>query len=274
MSEIEKNNEELAKAVSDQVVEQMRKEFPKYSFGRKYNIFRDFVSLVLIAAILLCGFNWYKQYKWDTSILKSVEGYDLTVDNNGILGYTAVDFADVIVGSSARQALLIVDEQELSAPTVVTQAGLFKLGIFSKNQSVIYNGTAQYTVDVSRITSDRIEVDAASHTITITVPYPELHAVIFDPANTVVGDTEKGLLAFGDIKMTVEESKTVEAEAVARLTEKANDEKCLAKAVDYGRYVLRDFYETAIEAITKSYKVKIIFDEPAAPAQPVSEPQS
>ena len=274
MNENERTNEELAKAISNQVAEQIRKEMPKYSFSRKYNIFKDFVSVVLIIGLVLGGYNWYRQYKRDTSILKSVEGYDLTLDNNGILGYTAVDFADVIVGSSTRQSLLIVDEQELSAPTVVTQAGLFKLGIFSKNQSVIYNGTAQYTVDISKITSDKIEVDAANHTITITVPYPELHAVIFNPANTVIGDTEKGLLAFGDIKMTLDQSKTVEAEAVEKLTEKANDEKCLAKAVEYGRYVLRDFYETAIEAITKSYKVKIVFDEPAA-AQPVPEaPQS
>ncbi|MBQ6655406.1 MAG: DUF4230 domain-containing protein [Erysipelotrichaceae bacterium] len=272
MSEIEKNNEELARAVSDQVVEQIRKELPKHTFSRKYNIFKDFVSLVLIAALVLGGYNWYRQYKRDTSILKSVEGYDLTLDNNGILGYTAVDFADVIVGSSTRQSLLIVDEQELSAPTVVTQAGLFKLGIFSKNQSVVYNGTAQYTVDISKITSDKIEVDAANHTITITVPYPELHDVIFNPENTVFGDTEKGLLAFFDIKMSLEDSNTIAAEAVKKLREKALDEKCLDKAVDYGRYVLRDFYETAIEAITKSYKVKIVFDEPAAPSEPVSEP--
>ena len=274
MTENNNMNDEMVKAVSDQVVEQMKKEFPKYSFGRKYNIFKDFVSVVLIIAILLGGYNWYRQYKRDTSILKSVEGYDLTVNNNGILGYTAVDFADVVIGSSQRQALLIVDEQELSVPSVIAQAGLFKLGIFSKNQSVVYNGTAQYTVDLSKITSDKITVDAPNHTITVTVPYPQLHAVIFNPSNTVFGDTEKGLLAFGEIKMTGEEFSAIEAEAITKLQEKANDPAILKKAEDYGRYVLRDFYETAIEAITKSYKVKIVFDEPAA-AQPAPEaPQS
>ena len=274
MEENKVNNEELAKAVSDQVVEQIRSEMPKYTFSRKYNIFKDVMSVILVIAVLLGGYNWYRQYKRDTSILKSVEGYDLTVNNNGILGYTAVDFADVIVGASERQALLIIDEQELSAPSIITQAGLFKLGIFSKNQSVVYNGTAQYTVDISRITADKISVDAANHTITVTVPYPQLHAVIFNPANTVFGDTEKGLLAFGDIKMTGEQFSTIEAEAVSRLTEKANDPAVLRKAISYGSYVLRDFYETAIDAITKSYKVKIVFEEPAVNEPSAEAPQS
>jgi hypothetical protein len=271
MTENKKVNDEMVKAVSDQVVEQMRKEFPKYSFGRKYNIFKDFVSVVLIIGLVLGGFNWYRQYKRDTAILKSVEGYDLTVNNNGILGYTAVDFADVVVGSSQRQALLIVDEQELSVPSVITQAGLFKLGIFSKNQSVVYNGTAQYTIDLSKITADKIEVDAPNHTITVTVPYPQLHTVIFNPANTVFGDTEKGLLAFGDIKMTLQDSSAIEAEAITKLEEKANDPAILKKAEDYGRYALRDFYEAAIDSITQSYKVKIVFEQPQAET-PVEEP--
>lgn len=271
MTENKNMNDEMVKAVSDQVVEQMRKEFPKYSFGRKYNIFKDFVSVVLIIAILLGGYNWYRQYKRDTSILKSVEGYDLTVNNNGILGYTAVDFTDIIVGSSQKQALLIVDEQEFSVPSVITQAGLFKLGIFSKNQSVVYSGKAQYTVDLSKITSDKIAVDAPNHTITVTVPYPEMHAVIFNPANTVFGDTEKGLLAFGEIKMTGEEFSAIEAEAIIKLQEKASDPAIIRKAEDYGRYALRDFYETAIDNVTKSYKVKIVFEQPQI-QEPASEP--
>lgn len=223
------------------------------------NLIKDIVTLALIIFLAIIGLKIYDGLKKNTDILKPVDNHDLTVENNGILGYKVVDFEDAILGASKRQSLLIVDEQDISIVTTTTQAGLFNLDIFSKNQSVTFMGKSQYTVDLSKLNSNCISVDNDSRTVEIKVPHAQFHDVVIDYNQTKFSDTEKGLLAFGDIKMSQEQINEITKTAKERLTEKAQEKEPLAKADQYAKYVLRDLFETSISSITNSYKVKIDF---------------
>lgn len=224
------------------------------------NLIKDIVTLVLIIFLAIIGLKIYDGLKKNTDILKPVDNHDLTVENNGILGYKVVDFEDAILGASKRQSLLIVDEQDISLVTTTTQSGLFNLGIFSKNQSVTFIGKAQYTIDLSSITSNCISVDNTSRVVTIKVPHAQFHDVVIDYNQTKFSDTEKGLLAFGDIKMSQEQINEITKTAIEKLEEKASENEPLAKADQYGQYVLRDLYEKSISSVNSTYRVKIIFD--------------
>ena len=258
---MEENNkidqEKLANDISEKVTKEIKKNMPKTSLSSRISLIKDIVLVALIIVGVIFAINFTNNMKMNTSIIDPVSDRDVTISNGGILGYKAADFEDAIIGSASKKADLIVDEQELSVVSTVTQTGLFNLGILSKNQTVTYYGTAQYTVDLSKFTKDNINVDMENHTITVRVPHPELHDIVFNPSKTVFGATEKGILAFGDIKMSQEESNKVEVEAVERLTARALEKDCMDKADKYALYAVRDFFESSITSITNSFKVKV-----------------
>ena len=66
-------------------------------------------------------------------------------------------------------------------------------------------------------------------------------------------------MAFGEIKMSQEDSNKISAEAKAKLEEKAKEKQPMEKADKYAMYVLRDLFEAAINDVTNSYKIKIEF---------------
>lgn len=254
------DNKELAKQISDEVIKEIKKELPKQPIGRYYGIVKDIITVGLILVIVVFGIKLYKGFEMNTKVLEPVENHDLTIENNGILGYTAVDFEEAVLGTAKKEALLVVDEQEISVVTTTTQAGLLNLGVFSKNQSVTFFGTSQYVVDLKNLSNNSITVDDESHTVTVKVPHAEFHQVKIDFNQTKFSDTEKGLLAFGDIKMSQEDSNKINAEATEKLEEKAKEAEPMKKADQYALYVLRDLFETSITSVTNSYKVKVEFE--------------
>lgn len=215
-------------------------------------------TIIIIALIAAVGFYAYKNLKDSVdrnfAVLAPVDSHDLTLENNGIFGYTAADFADVIIGESTRQNQLIVDEQEVSVPTTITDTGFLNLGIFSKNQNLTLYGTGIYTIDLSTMTADDVTLDSSNFTITITVPYPTLHSVNFEPDKTVIGDTERGWLAFGNINMDAEQTKKFETEANSRLSDRLSQDDCLDKAARYAKLSATELYQPVIESISLHIK--------------------
>lgn len=256
---MEEKDKELAKEISNEVVKGIKKQLPKKTLGSYFDIAKDIITIGLILVVVVFAIKINNKVENNTKVLDPVEDHDLTIKNHGIFGYTVADFESAILGTAQKEALLVVDEQEISIVTTTTKAGLFKLGIFSKNQSVTFVGISQYVVDLSKLTKDSLSLDDESRTLTVKVPHAQFNLVKIDHDKTVFADTEKGLLAFGDIKMTQEEVNQIEKEATARLEAKATETEPLRKADQYALYVLRDLFETAISSVSKSYKVKIEF---------------
>lgn len=187
--------------------------------------------------------------------------HDVTLEDNGILGYTAADFEKVIIEKSTQQHQLIVDEEEVSVPTTITVAGAFDLDILSKTAHETVSGTGQYTVDLGKVDGDSISLDEDSLTVTVKVPAPELHNVSFDPEKTVIGATDRGWLAFGEVKMTEKERKTFETTAVKKLTARLKEEDCVSRAQKFARLSCEDLYSPIVSAISPAYKVQIVVGE-------------
>ena len=246
--------------LDDDDLKEIKKEVRKASW-HKFG-FLSIIKLVLCIVIiggLIYGYTSLRN-KADRNfqILASVDSHDMTLENHGIFGYKAVDFSKVILGEAKRQTLLIVDEQEVSINSTITNAGFLDIGIFSKNQSVTYYGTGTYTIDLSQLTEDDISLDDSTFTVTVTVPYPELHSVAFDPNKTVVGDVDRGWLAFGDITMTSDEQKKVEEEAVKRLTEELSESDCFDKAARYAKLSATELFQPIIEQVSPAYKLNVV----------------
>lgn len=247
----EDNTQELEKIVKKSVKKANRS-------NRIFNIITR-----LILPLLIIGFLGYSYYNLKKSVdrnftfLSPANAHDLTLEDHGVFGYKAVDFSKVILGKAQKESLLIVDEQNASVNSTVTDAGFLKLGIFSKNQNITYYGKGIYTIDLSKLTEDDISLDDSDYTVTITVPYPELHEVSFDPNKTVVGDVDRGWLAFGDISMTADETKKVQSEAVKRLKASLSSDECFETAVRYTKLSATELFQPVVESVSPAYKVKV-----------------
>ena len=138
-----------------------------------------------------------------------------------------------------------------------TDAGLFDLGIFSRQQDVTAFGTGIYTIDLSQITKNDIVVDKKEYTVTVTVPHPVLDTVAIDPEKTVIASQTSGFLSFGSIKLTEEQHKQIEMKCDEKLREKLNDETCMKQAEDYARMSCADLYQPLVSKVSPAYRVVI-----------------
>lgn len=91
------------------------------------------------------------------------------------------------------------------------------------------------------------------------VDAPALHSIFLDPEKAMILSVDKGFFAFGDIKLSTEESQTFESAAKLKLEAIAKDSESMYKAYEYAKYVLRDLFEGFVSTIDSSAKVEICF---------------
>ena len=249
-------NKDLQEMIEKAVEKSVRKE------TRKSKLTSLIIPLIGYA-LILCGLWYiYNMVKPKTPEITPVADQDLTLENHGILGFKAADFEEPILGKSEQQSLLIVDEQEVSVNSVITQAGLFNWAITSKTLNETIYGTGIYTVDLSKVRRSSIEFDEEQFTVYVHIPYPELHEVTFDPEKTVLGDVQRGWLAFGEVTMTAEQQKTFEIEAKNKLTARLNEQDSFERAVKFAKLSAYELYQPVVSAVSPAYKVAIIIDDP------------
>ena len=121
------NKEELKQMIEESVKSAVSKSLMKNTLRN------NFLKILAYIGILAALFFMYQSLKPKTpEAIEPVEDHDVTLENNGIFGFTVADFEEPILGEATRQQLLIVDEQEVSVATTISDAGLFNWSIFAK----------------------------------------------------------------------------------------------------------------------------------------------
>ena len=263
MSEIHTSDEELKAVVSNAVDESVARAFKRYGGpGRRRGIgIKGVLLLIVLVVACIFGVKGYSSWRVNHEQVKPVEDHDLTLENHGIFGFKAADFETPILGLAKKKQVLIVEERDTSVNTTITNTGFMNWAIFNKSQILTIHGTGEYTIDLTKITAKDISLDKDKYQITIRIPKAELHSVVFDPSKTEVGDTSRGWLAFGDIKMNAEESKSFESEAIEKLRESLSTEEAMKQADSFARMQAYETYEPIVEGVSPAYKVKIDFQD-------------
>lgn len=260
MKENEIQEQELRNMIEQSVDESVNRAFKKYGrFARlpRFSL-RGIVSLIVLVALIMAGVYLHERSKANETVAP-VEDHDLTLENDGIFGFTAADFEEPILGEATRQRLLIVEEQEVYVNTTITDTGLFNWGIFNKQQVFTIHGTGQYTIDLTKITRQDIYLDEDTYELTIKIPHAELHQVTFDPTKTEVGDAQNGWLAFGSIKLDAEQNKQFEVEANEKLKARLNESERFEEADRFAKLAAYEIYQPIVRTISPVYKVVIEF---------------
>lgn len=225
-----------------------------------------FPNVLIIVGIIVVMFAGYMAIKKDFSKIirpftvdTPVSNHDLVLDDNGLGGYKAADFADAILSKAEQVKKLEVYEAKVSDVVTIKETGLGNLQIFSKTQVITYNGYAKYTVDLTGLSEDSFKLDKDKKIVTIEIPHAKREKINIPSDEMEFGDTEKGWLAFGDIKMTPEQISKVETEARLRMEKKLNELGEAKTADKFAKMTVWEMYQPFLTAINREYRLKVEF---------------
>ncbi len=224
--------------------------------GRRALIKAILVLAAIIAAILILGPKVQRLLGLKTAFTVETPQSVAALLPDETMGYVKLDFAGAILGETRDKKQLVVMEQDVQVDSTISQA-LANLAIFSKTKVVHSYGTGAYAVDLAKISEKSVAVDETRKLVTVTIPLAELYFVNLDVAKTTFEDTEKALLAFGDVKLTQEQQKILETSIDEAMRKKLGDPALLAQADTKARDKLYEIFRPLIRAVSESYSLEI-----------------
>lgn len=218
------------------------------------------ILLVAIIGILIWGKN-------DTTTVLSetyndgVEQIDINtiyLENSG----AEVDFAQVLLSNQEETRKLIVSTQEATVSTELSDKLFQKIDFdfLKKTQKVSYTGTGYFVVDLDNLTKENIVQDKENKVVTIKIGHAYLQAIEIDPDKIIVDEVKKGLLAWGDLELTVNDYNVIEKELRSRLETKFNTAENGQEADEIALRMVKEVYEPIVKAIDNSYSVVVEFE--------------
>ena len=218
-----------------------------------------YVLGIAIVVTLLWGIITEKHVSEDT-YSDGIEQVDLdTVYLQG--SKVEVDFSEVLLGTQEETRKLIVSTQEATVSTELTAELIRQLDFdfLKKTQKVSYTGTGYFVVDLDNLTKDSIVQDKENNTITIKIDHAYLQAIEIDPEKIRIDEVKEGLLARGDIKLTVKDYNAIEKELRKRLEEKFNTAENGQAADKKALQMVKAVYEPMVKAVDETYDVYVEF---------------
>ena len=225
-----------------------------------FDMVRTLILLLVIAAV---GWMIYRFQNF-TGDLKQlverdapVEERDLTLENHGILGYTAADFQEAILGDSEQLRKMEVYETEVSDTVELVDTGLANLKVFTKTQLLTYKGTATYTVDLGKLSKDDITLDEEKKEVHLVIPHAVLEPININEDEIEFGDVNRGLLGIGKMEMKPEDVAKVQNAARSKMEEKLEQQKVIEEADRFAMLSVWEIYQPMINAVTTGYSLQI-----------------
>ena len=172
-----------------------------------------------------------------------------------------IDFSDVILSGQNETRKLIVSSQNGTVAIELTDRLIRQLDFdfMKKTQNVSYTGTGYFVVDLDKLTAANVITDRDKKTVTIQIDHAYLQTIEIDPNKIIIDDVEEGLLARGDIKLTVADYSAIERDLRARLEEKFNTAANGQAADELAVKMVKEVYEPIVKAVDRRYNVIVQF---------------
>ncbi len=173
-----------------------------------------------------------------------------------------VDFSEVLIGNQEESRKLIVSTQEATVSTELADKLIQKIDFdfLKKTQKVSYTGTGYFVVDLDNLRKESIIQDKENKVIIIKIGHAYLQAIEIDPDKIIVDEVKKGLLAWGDLELTVKDYNVIEKELRSRLETKFNTAENGQQADEIALRMVKEVYEPVVKAIDGRYSVVVEFE--------------
>lgn len=223
-----------------------------------WNVAVRVLALVLITVVIIGWVRGKNPLHMDVS--DGIERIDLDtiyLESSGV----EVDFSDVILSGHNETRKLIVSTQSGTVSTKLTDRLIKQLdfNFLKKTQNVSYTGTGYFVVDLDNLTSANVIQDKDKKTVTIRVDHAYLEAIEIDPNNIIIDEVKEGLLARGDIELSVADYNAIEKELRAKLEEKFDTAVNGQIADNIALKMVKEVYEPVVKAIDRRYSVIVEF---------------
>lgn len=221
------------------------------------------ISCVVLIILIISVLVWGKQNKvsvFHETYDDSVEQIDLNtiyLEDSGV----EVNFSEVLLGKQEETRKLIVSTQEATVSTELSDRLIqkFDFDFLKKTQKVSYAGKGYFVVDLDSLTAEDIVEDKEKKIITIRIGHAYLQAIEIDPDKIIIDEVKEGLLARGDIELTVKDLNAIEKELRNRLETEFNTAENGQEADDLALKMVREVYEPVVTAIDGEYSVNVEF---------------
>ena len=226
---------------------------PKY-----LNLLAGILSVLLIAVLIAGVLRGPDSLHVDVSDgISQIDLDTIYLKSSGV----EVNFSEIILSGHNETRKLIVSTQEATVSTELTDRTIKQLDFdfLKKTQTVSYTGTGYFVVDLDTLTAANIIQDKKNRTVTLKIDHAYLQAVDINPNNIIIDEVREGLLARGDIELTVADYNTIEKELRTRLEQKFDTAANGQAADDLALKMVKEVYEPIVKAIDRRYSVIVEF---------------
>lgn len=207
--------------------------------------------LITILSIALLSFFSYKIIK----VFKGDSKPWIVADAND----TSKKFItkDTVIKKIQQKQKLITTEVEINEKITIDNSW-GDISVFKKLQNISFTGKGVYVVDLSSLKSTNISIDSNNNILAVKIPKPKVELVTIDESKTVYETPEKGLLRFGDIKLTPQDHEIMVGNVKKTMTQKMNEAEYSDKALTNSKRSMETLIKSILNNDSK-YTVKVEF---------------
>lgn len=221
------------------------------------------ITCVVLIIAIFATFAWGYYYKknlteeaYDDGIVQ-IDLDTIYLTNSGV----QVDFYDVMIGKHEEVRKLIVSTQESTVSVELTDRliEILDVGFLTKTQKISYTGKGYFVVDLDDLTRDDILLDKNNKVVTLLINHAYLQTIEINPEKIMIDEVKEGLLAWGDIKLTVSDYNAIEKDLRNRMNAEFNTTQNAQAADDNALRMVKEIYEPLVKAVDAAYQVRVEF---------------
>ena len=238
----------------------LEKSVKKPSALKRLSTLLALFGLILVSILVFRSFP-AKESEFTDRVAERIE--QEMVDNQIVLSSkglrrTVADFKEPIILAHGKDSRLIVHTAHLSETISIASEGLGGWEWTSTYQDIVYEGDAQYTVDLSKLSAEDFSVNNELKILTVRIPYAVLSPINI-PANQIkFRDVKKGWAAPKDIKLTAQENAQLTMQVTTNMKAKLIDEDILSVANESAKTVVADLLTATVQSIDPEFTVVVV----------------
>ena len=233
---------------------------------RKFSVPMRLSALILLFALIITSILLIRRFSGKESQFSDAVAGQIAqemTENRIVLSAkngrrTVMDFKDPILLAHGKDSRLIVHTAHLSETISIANEGLGGWAWTSAYQDIVFEGDAQYTVDLSHLSEADFAVNNELKTLTVRIPYAVLSPINIPADQIKFRDVVKGWAAPKDIKLTAEENAQLTIQVNDKMKAKLIDENVIAVANENAKTVVADLLSVTVQSIDPEFTVVVV----------------
>lgn len=212
-------------------------------------------TIILIVVCISLGF--YLSYNFFIKPSKTKETWVVpNVQNTNKKFITR----ETLINQIQKKQELITLEMEMTEQISVDDSW-GNLPVFKKIQNIDFSGTGIYTIDLSSLNNNNIDIDTKTKKITAKVPSPVVKDVSINEDKTKYEDTQKGLFRFGELKLSPAEYQVIRSNVKEKMITKMGEQDLYKQALTTSSDTIKKLIEGIIQSETQEkYDINVEFN--------------